>query len=133
MRAIAPWLVAVALIAGAASARPGAANDPIVVRMKRGADTVRLTGDLRQNQDCCAYLIKAHAGQSLRWRVSGPAIRTTITYPDGHVDGPGLPDAIALPADGDYVFTVRPNLMADGAFGVFVLRLTIPPIPARRD
>ena len=118
-------------IAAQAAAQPGSANDAIVVHMKRGADSVQLTGALRQNRDCCAYAFKARAGQTLNWRLTGPAIRTTMTYPDGHTDGPGLPNAIPLPADGGYVFSVRPDLMADGAFGRFVLRLRIPPLKTR--
>jgi hypothetical protein len=126
-----PMTFALVLFAGQAEARPGSAADPIVVRMKRGADTIRLAGDLRQNRDCCAYLIKARAGQTLHWRLTGPAIRVTMRYPDGHIDGPGLPDAVPLPADGAYLFTVSPDLMADGAFGRFVLNLRIPPAGAR--
>lgn len=117
-----------ALAAGqAVAAAPGSVNNPIVVRMKRGSDSVRLAGVLRQNRDCCSYRFKARAGQTLNWSVSGPAIRVTMTYPDGRIDGPGLPAAIPLPADGAYVFRVSPNLMADGAFGRFVLKFRIPP------
>jgi hypothetical protein len=117
-----------ALTAGqAVAAASGSVNHPIVVRMKRGSDSVRLAGVLRENRDCCSYRLKARAGQTLNWMVSGPATRVTMTYPDGHIDGPGLPAAIPLPADGAYVFRVSPNLMADGAFGRFVLRLKIPP------
>lgn len=129
---IAPITAALTLAAAPVAAQPGSAADPIVVRMKRGADSVRLTGELRQNRDCCAYLIKARGGQTLNWRVTGPAVRVTLSYPDGQVDGPGLPNPIPLPTDGAYVFTVRPNLMADGAFGRYVLRLRIPPTPAER-
>ena len=129
MRRLWPALaIGLALMAGqAVAAAPGSANNPIVVRMKRGSDSVRLAGVLRQNRDCCSYRFKARAGQTLNWSVSGPAIRVTMTYPDGHIDGPGLPAAIPLPADGAYVFRVSPNLMADGAFGRFVLKFRIPP------
>ena len=114
------------LLAGPALAQAGSADHPIAVRMKRGTDTIRLTGTLRQNRDCCAYLIKARAGQSLIWQESGATVRVTMLYPDGHADGPGLPSTILLPMDGAYVFSVRPNLMADGGFGPFKLRLKIP-------
>jgi hypothetical protein len=122
------WFIAalVCLLPGSALAHTGSAQDPIVVRMKRGTDTVTLTGDLKQNRDCCAYRFTARAGQSLVWSLKGPAVRATMVYPDGHMDGP-LVGAIALPADGAYVFAVRPNLMADGAFGHFVLTLKIQP------
>ena len=116
------------LLTGPLLAQAGSADDPIIVQMKRGSDTVTITGVLRQNRDCCAYRFKARAGQNLIWRVKGPAIRVTMTYPGGNTDGPGLPGTIPLPADGVYVFTVRPNLMADGAFGPFVLTLKIPPL-----
>ena len=117
----------VILLAGPALAQAGSAARPIAVRMKRGTDSVRLTGILRQSRDCCAYRIKARAGQSLIWRESGAAVRVTMRYPDGHIDGPGLPNTILLPMDGAYMFSVRPNLMADGGFGAFVLNLKIPP------
>jgi hypothetical protein len=97
------------------------------VRLAPGKDAITLRGALRHNHDCCAYRIRARAGQSLIWRLTGPNVRTTITYPDGHGDGPGLPAAIPLPDDGDYVFSVSPDLMADNAFGRFVLRLRLPP------
>jgi len=107
------------VLGGAANARPGADNDPIVVRMKRGTDSVTLTGRLTRTGDCCSFVFKAHAGQALTWRITGPATRQTITYPDGHTDGPGLANPLPLPAEGAYVLTVHPNLMADGAFGRF--------------
>ena len=127
MRPVAALAVVLTVAAGEASAAaPGSQANPIVVRMKRGADSMRLTGVLRQNRDCCSYRFKARAGQTLDWTVQGPAIRVTMTYPDGHTDGPGLPAAIPLTADGVYVFRVSPNLMADGAFGRFVLKFRIP-------
>ena len=119
--------LAAALTAGLAMARTGDQFHPIVVHFKRGSDSVTLTGTLRQNRDCCSYAFKAHAGQQLYWRVDGPATRQVIRYPDGHTDGPGLPNPLSFPADGAYVLRVSPNLMADGAFGKFVLELKIPP------
>jgi hypothetical protein len=86
---------------------------------------------LRQGRDCCSDRFKARGSQTLSWRVSGPAIRVTLTDPNGTTDGPGLPAAIPLLKDGVYVFRVAPNLMADGAYGRFVLSLTIPPLAAR--
>jgi hypothetical protein len=115
------------LLPGLALAQAGSAAHPIAVHMKRGSDSVRLTGVLRQGRDCCAYRFQARAGQSLVWRESGAAVRVTMRYPDGHTDGPGLPNRILLPANGAYVFSVRPNLMADSGFGRFVLNLQIPP------
>ena len=121
-------MAALAMASGAAQAAPaGSASHPIVVKMARGSDSARLAGVLRRGRDCCAYVFKARAGQRLIWRISGPATRQVITYPDGHTDGPGLPNPLPLPADGAYRFSVRPNLMADGAYGRFVLWLKIPP------
>jgi hypothetical protein len=129
------WTMGAAAVAvmatasGVAQAAPaGSERYPIVVKMTRGSDSVRLTGVLRQGRDCCAYVFKAHAGQRLIWRLSGPATRQVITYPDGHTDGPGLPNPLPLPANGAYRLSVRPNLMADGAYGRFTLRLKIPPV-----
>jgi hypothetical protein len=116
------------LIAVPVAAQPGSAQDPIVVHMKRGTDTITMTGELRQNLDCCTYLLKARAGQTLHWQVTGAAVRATVTYPDGHGDGP-FADTIPLPADGVYLFSISPDLMADGAFGRFKLTLIIPPLP----
>jgi hypothetical protein len=109
----------------AAACIAGAAECPIVVRMAPGTDTITLTGSLAQDRDCCAYALRVRAGQVMTWRVAGPAIRTTIRYPGGEADGPGLPAAIPLPESGVYVFAIRPNLMADGAFGRFALTIAI--------
>ncbi len=120
--------LAMPLAAAPALAQPGSANQPIVVHMKRGTDRIRLTGVLRQGRDCCAYAIGARAGQTLNWTLTGPATRQTITDPSGSTNGPGIPQSIPLSADGTYIFTVRPNLMADGAFGHYVLTITIAPL-----
>ena len=119
--------LALALIATEteAACTPGAEACPMAVEMARGADTITLRGTLSQNRDRCAYALRARAGQVMTWRVTGPAIRTTIRYPDGEMDGPGLPMALPLPESGVYVFTVHPNLMAEGAFGPFALAITI--------
>ncbi|MFI4973851.1 MAG: hypothetical protein ACHP84_04840 [Caulobacterales bacterium] len=119
---------ALALVGGHAAAQPGSTSDPIVVHMKRGTDSVTLRGRLSQQRECCAYSFSARAGQTLIWSVRGPAYRVTIRYPNGDADGPGLPARIALPDDGTYIFRVSPNLMAEGAFGRFVLKLRIPPL-----
>ncbi len=121
--------VVLSLIATAAAAQPGNAADPIVIKMKRGTDSVRLTGVMRQNSACCTYAFKASAGQQLYWSITGAVTRQVIGYPDGHVDGPGLPNPIPLPATGLYSFSVSPDLMADGAFGRYVLKIRIPPLP----
>jgi hypothetical protein len=121
-------MAVLALTASSAAAQPGNAANPIYIKMKRGTDSVRITGDLRQNVACCTYVFKAAAGQRLIWSIDGPASRQTITYPDGHTDGPGLPNPIPLPQSGAYVFAVSPDLMAEGAFGHFVLKIRVPPL-----
>ena len=93
--------------------------------MARGSDTIVLAGETKQNVDCCAYVFRARAGQTLTWALEGATLRTIITDPSGETDGPGLPSAIPLRYTGDYVFEVHPNLMAEGAFGPFRLTITI--------
>jgi hypothetical protein len=118
---------AFASMATAASARPGDAAHPIVLKMQRGSDSVTVHGVLRQNVDCCAYTFKAHAGQTLHWTESGATARMGIAYPDGDGINPGLPNPVPLPQNGAYVLTVSPDLMAEGAFGRFTLKVRIPP------
>ncbi len=117
-----------ALAASSAVAQPGNAADPIVIRMKPGTDSVRLVGVLRPGVACCTYAFKARAGQTLIWSLTGAATRQVIGYPDGRMDGPGLPNPLPLPASGAYSFAVSPDLMADGAYGRFVLKIRIPPL-----
>ncbi|HEY3889811.1 MAG TPA: hypothetical protein VGL73_14625 [Caulobacteraceae bacterium] len=119
---------ALALAATGVAAQPGNAADPIVIRMKPGTDSVRLTGVLRQNVACCTYVFKARAGQEMIWSITGAVTRQVVGYPDGHVDGPGIPSPLPLPASGAYSFAVSPDLMADGAFGRYVLKIRIPPL-----
>jgi len=120
-----------ALAATGVAAQPGNAADPIVIKMRHGTDSVRLVGVLRQNGDCCTYAFKASAGQRMYWSITGAVTRQVIGYPDGHVDGPGLPNPIPLPASGLYSFSVSPDLMANGAFGRYVLKIRIPPLTAK--
>jgi hypothetical protein len=104
---------AAAVLTGPAAAGcKGSRNCPIEVHIARGANTVVLAG-------------RARAGQRLYWRLEGAALRTVLKYPNGDVDGPGVPNGIQLPTSGRYVFDVHPNLMADGAYGWFRLTLTI--------
>ena len=114
-------------VASTASARPGDIAHPIVLKMQRGTDSVTVRGVLRQNVDCCAYTFKAHAGQTLHWSETGAAARIGLAYPNGDGINPGLPNPTPLPQDGAYVFTVSPDLMADGAFGRFTVKLRMPP------
>jgi hypothetical protein len=113
--------------ASAAAARPGDAAHPIVLEMQRGTDSISVDGVLRQNVDCCAYTFKAHAGQTLHWTETGATARMGIAYPNGDGINPGLPSPVPLPQTGAYVLTVSPDLMAEGAFGRFTLKVRVPP------
>jgi hypothetical protein len=113
------------LVSGAAEAATGSGGDPIVVRMRRGTDRIRLHGVLKEGVDCCTYKFDARKGQHLTAGVNGPATRLSITFPNGDGDGPALPDSMELPETGTYLLTVSPNLMADGAYGRFTLYLAI--------
>ena len=121
-------LAALMLIAAPAGAQPGSSRWPIPIYFPRGGDSARVSGVLEQGRQCCAYRFDARAGQMLYWREMGATVRVVMTYPDGHIDGPGLPSPIRLPQSGRYIFTVSPNLMADGGFGRFTLSLRIPPL-----
>jgi hypothetical protein len=125
VRAVVVLAAGAALIADPAAAQVG--NAAIPLKMKRGTDSLTVHGVLKQNVACCSYVFAARAGQQLHWRISGPAVRMTISYPDGHTDGPGIPNPLPLPASGHYVLGVTPDLMADGAFGRFTLTIRIPP------
>ena len=119
--------VGLGLIPGAALAQPDPSHAS-VLHMARGSDTITVKGVLRRNgPDCCAYAIGATAGQRLYWTINGPAVRMTIQYPDGSADGPGIPNPVPLKTSGVYILGVSPDLMADGAFGRFTLKIRIPP------
>ncbi|MBV9996267.1 MAG: hypothetical protein JO127_13760 [Caulobacteraceae bacterium] len=118
-----------ALTTSAAIAQVGNAAMPIPLKMRRGTDSLTVRGVLRKDVACCSYAFAARGGQKLYWSIHGAAARLTIGYPDGQVDGPGLPNPLPLPASGHYVIAVSPDQMAAGAFGPFVLKLRI---PARR-
>jgi len=121
---------ALAMAAAPAVAQVGSAAMPIALKMKHGTDEIVVHGVLREKavDACCTYVFKAHEGQKLYWDETGAAVRMVITYPDGTADGPGLPNPLPLPATGAYTVAVSPDLMADGAFGRFVLTMRIPPL-----
>ena len=121
----------VAVTASGAAAQVGAAAMPIPLKMKRGTDSLTVTGVLAPNVACCTYVFKAHAGQKLYWSERGAAVRMTVGYPNGDVDGPGLPNPLPLPATGAYTLAISPDQMAEGALGRFVLKLRIPPPRSR--
>jgi hypothetical protein len=124
-------LLATPAFAQSAAVPSGSADNPIVVHMKRGADTVQLKGVLKQGKDCCTYRFAASAGQTLIWRIDGKTdTHQAFSGPDESSDdeGPSLPPEIPLPSSGDYLFTVSPNLMSEQGFGAFTLTLKIPPL-----
>ena len=116
-----------AVVAVGAAAQVGNPAMPIYLKMKRGSDSLTVRGVLKQDVACCTYVFKAHAGQKLYWRETGAAVRLTIGYPDGRMEGPGLGNPLPLPASGAYTLAVSPDTMADGAYGRFTLELRIPP------
>jgi hypothetical protein len=97
---------------------------PIEVVMARGADTITVRGVLSPARDCCAYALRARAGQVMTWRASGAAVVTGIRYPNGKVTA-ALPASIRLPQSGVYLFGVLPNDMREDGFGEFTLTFTI--------
>jgi hypothetical protein len=117
-----------ALAAPLASAQVGNAAMPIELKMKRGTDSLMVKGRLTQGGDCCTYVFKAAGGQKLYWSETGAVVRMVITYPDGHSDGPGLPNPLPLPSTGAYTLAISPDTMADGALGRFTLKIRIPPL-----
>ncbi len=117
-----------ALAAGPALAQVGNAAMPIELKMKRGTDRLTVAGRLTKTGACCTYVFKAAKGQALHLSETGASVRLVITYPDGTVDGPGFANPLPLPATGAYTLAVSPDLMADGAYGRFTLKLRIPPL-----
>jgi hypothetical protein len=123
-------LIAAAIVvatAGAAAARPGDNEHPILLHMARGTDRITIHGVLSQGYECCTYSFKAHAGQTFYFTETGAAARMGLQYPNGDGINPGLPSPTPLPQDGTYILSVEPDLMAEGAFGPFTVKLRIPP------
>jgi hypothetical protein len=119
--------IAILALAAPASAQVGNAAMPIELSMRRGSDHLTVHGVLAQNVACCTYVFQARAGQTLYWSETGAAARIGLIYPDGDGINPGLPNPTPLPQTGTYTFTVSPDLMAEGAFGPFTLKIRIPP------
>jgi hypothetical protein len=107
----------------AARCRPGANACPIeiVVTDKE----TKLTGRLTPRQRSVSYRFDAAAPLTLRWRFKGPTVRMVLAYPDGDVDGPGVPPEVALTKSGAHVFSVASNLMAEGIYGKYTLWLSL--------
>ncbi len=124
-----PMIMATALALAAAPALAQIGNPamPIEIKMKRGTDTATISGVLVQNGDCCTYVFGARAGQKLYWSERGAVVRMVLTNPDGEAVGPGLYNPQPLPQSGEYTLAISPDLMAEGAFGPYVIKLRIPP------
>jgi len=124
-----PMIMATALALAAAPALAQIGNPamPIEIKMKRGTDTATIRGVLVQNGDCCTYVFGARAGQKLYWSERGAVVRMVLTNPDGEAVGPGLYNPQPLPQSGEYTLAISPDLMAEGAFGPYVIKLRIPP------
>src|SRR5687767_12553394 len=98
-----------------AACNRGSPSCPIEVRIPRGSYTTTVRGVLTPERDCCAFALRARAGQVMTWNVAGPPVELGIRYPSGQVTGPGLPQAIRLPQNGVYLFGVLPHHMAEDA------------------
>jgi hypothetical protein len=122
-------LALIAVFTGAAvceaACTAGSPACPIEVVMAPGTDTITLRGILTERRDCCAYALRARAGQVMTWRVAGPEVQTGMIYPNGQRMGPGLPASIRLAQNGVYLFGVVPDPMAEHAVGPFTLTFTI--------
>jgi hypothetical protein len=105
--------------APAATCDAGAPACPIDIVFT--ADHAEVSGVLSPKRRSRSYAFTATASARLQWVMSGPAVRTVLSYPDGNSDGPGLPSVIALPMPGRYVFTVSSNTMAEHIYGTFQL------------
>lgn len=103
----------------------GSDRCPIRLHFHTGSNRITVHGRLTPDRSRYSYLFKARAGQKLTWTFNGPTVRTLIRYPTGGSDGPGLPDTIALPSTGTYVFTVSSNTMAEDIYGPFQLTFRI--------
>ena len=120
-------LALAAMMVGVAAAQVGNPAMPIDLKMARGTDRLVVRGTLTQGVACCTYVFKARAGQTLYWRETGAAVRLTIGYPDGRMQGPDFANPLPLPVSGAYTLAVSPDTMANGAYGPFTLTLRIPP------
>ncbi len=121
----AAFLAALLPVAAAAQCVEGGEACPIPVHMKPGSDTITLVHSLKEDVECCYFSLEASAGQTLTWTFNGPNARSTIGYPDGSADGPGIPDTIPLAATGVYILGFTPDLMAENIYGPFRLTITI--------
>jgi hypothetical protein len=127
MLKVATLAAVLALGAAPALAQVGNPAMPIEIKMKRGTDTAVIRGVLAQNGDCCTYVFGARAGQRLYWSEDGAVVRMVLTNPDGEAVGPGLYNPQPLPQTGEYTLAISPDLMAEGAFGRYAIKLRIPP------
>jgi len=126
--AIAMWLSSAFTIAGAKPTRlpsclEGAPQCPIKITFPDGAAPVVVQGRLSPRRSSYSYQFSGALGGSLSWTYAGPAVNVLLTDPDGTTDGPGLPAEVLVNKDGDYVFSVSSNKMAENVYGEFSLSL----------
>jgi hypothetical protein len=89
------------------------------------ADHAEVSGVLSPKRRSRSYAFTTTVSARLQWVMSGPAVRTVLSYPDGNTDGPGLASVIALTMPGRYVFTVSSNTMAENIYGRFQIEFKI--------
>src|SRR5690349_8577606 len=87
----------------------GAANDLLTTQIYLAQASTALRGNLAPSKPFFNYTFSALAGQTLIWSFKGPAVRVLVTYPDGNVDGPGIPAMLRLPQTGGYAFAIHSN------------------------
>ena len=95
------------------------------IELSVSADRVAADGNLSPEHSSASYAFVIQAPARLQWSVSGPAVRVVLAYPDGDVDGPGLPEVVSLKSAGRYVFSLSSNTMAEGIYGKFRLELRL--------
>ncbi len=119
--------VASAGILGALALSSGAqaAECERVVSLHVGGPAVIEHGRLTDTRSSCTYLFRAHRGEKLQWEVSGAATRQVITGPNGEGEGPGFANPYPITQTGQYELEISANLMAEGAYGKYTLRLRL--------
>jgi hypothetical protein len=105
---------------------------PIEINLREDGNGVVVRGRLSHRRMVYSYRFFSKKDRIFTWKFRGPAVRELIAYPDGQVDGPGLPMEIPLKQQGNYVFSVASNTMAEKIFGPFALQLTLKKVPVPR-
>ena len=109
--------------------RPGCQIEIVFADVGLGERVARMQGHLSADQPGISYVFAGRAGETLRLKFSGPAARLVLTWPDGRLDGRGLPAELLLGAKGNYALRVSGDTMADNAYGEFQLELRLTRAP----